>query len=623
MYGVLPWINEAEKLGQIFRACIEHFETTYRKEKFKTIIMSDASLRSVLESLKIECSQHNIDRIKALAWNWLKNGKTDQLQTLCDNFHPTICVHKFDATLRAMEIANSHKSISIPTLERYQSLGLELRSSSHDSWKIYPRQLVKLAGQAGLTSIVALTGWRKTEYGFPLTSISQTPNQDILDQYAFPMRYEIEWYVKKTHGRHLVKREITFDIALYIERLALLIGSEKGRPCLYRNKSKISHYKDESGRAVTDSVGGLWEHFVKHYTGFKKMSELVAWREISKTDKHLTQDEIAEKSRLLLIRSENEWDKLDFDVNLYECWQRAREEFDIVNFVGLRLNKSHKVKWLSKYREGTLKAEWRELVDQRVSPEIRARIMSLTNAEALDKVTAREINYLIAGDCLYPTPHALRHMFAEAIYRRFDGDVGWMIRSCFKHITRMMWQAYIKDKFNRASADVAKLQLMNSIVLNYIRKKGVGYAGPIQKWLRRLLRHSSIMTAEEQFEFANRITTVEIVDIKASPWGYCMLKKRSKRRAHCATLGEPQRQNASPNLCLSCTHNLVQSGNVDWLLLHIQAHVSTLGNQLIPDLFKRSSYDLVKNAVKQILNIAPTHEAVQELQLALDNYAGA
>ena len=55
----------------------------------------------------------------------------------------------------------------------------------------------------------------------------------------------------------------------------------------------------------------------------------------------------------------------------------------------------------------------------------------------------------LVADCYYPTPHAFRHMWAEAVYRRFDGDIGWMIRSQFKHITRYMWGDYIRDKENR------------------------------------------------------------------------------------------------------------------------------------------------------------------------------
>lgn len=606
--------------SKLFQTCAEHFETSYRTEGFKRFMLETSSLRSLLELMKMESSYPNLDRIKAIVWQWLKSGKTHHSLDLMNKFAPTIDWAQFEAAIETMKSAYNDQEFLVPNLSYYESLGLDVPTCPTDAWRRYPRQLIKKVEQAGLTLVVALTGWRRTEYGFPLESISQTQNFDVLDQYSFPARYRINWYVSKTHGEEKIEREITFDIAVLIESLASIIAAKDGRPCLYRSDRQAN--PSDSGQVVKSSVVGLWKHFVENYSGFKHISDLTIWQELASTEGDLSEHQIAEKSRLLHIRSDEEWNNMPFDVNLFECWHRARSELPILNFVFHNTGSDKKNNWLSQYRKGTLPSAWIELIDQRLSSETRDWIKGLSDAEANIGATSREVTHLLTAECLYPTPHAFRHMFAEAIYRRYDGDIGWMIRSCFKHISRVMWQTYIRDKFNRASLDVAKVRIINSIILNYLKKKGDGYAGPMQKWLRRLLRNSSVMTTEELAEFADHLSTHEILDVKANPWGYCMLKKRTKAKAHCASLGEPQRHEASPALCLNCTHNLIQPGNVEWILFHLQTHVATLQNKLVPDFFKKASYSLIKNATQQIRNMAPNHEALEELQSSLNSYAG-
>ena len=261
-----------------------------------------------------------------------------------------------------------------------------------------------------------------------------------------------------------------------------------------------------------------------------------------------------------------------------------------------------------------------QLLDKHLSEDVKYWMNSLSDDELRNSaISSKVVNSIMEG-VIFPNPHSFRHMWAEAIYRRFDGDVGWMIRSQFKHISRAMWLAYIRDKDNRYSNEQVKQQVISSLVRNYLLHKGEGYSGQMHIWLRRLIKKTTIMSPEEQISYVERLTTVEIENIKANPWGYCLLKRRTKRKAKCSEGGEPMRHNASPDLCLGCTHNLMQKGNVDWSLFHAASHVEAIRHPDVPVIFKESSYKLVKNIKKHVSTLDSNHEALQEIQEVLDNY---
>ena len=62
---------------------------------------------------------------------------------------------------------------------------------------------------AASTLFVALTGWRKSEFGFSLASLTGRVNVEILDNLYTPWRFNVNWQVPKTHGESKVHREIT------------------------------------------------------------------------------------------------------------------------------------------------------------------------------------------------------------------------------------------------------------------------------------------------------------------------------------------------------------------------------------------------------------------------------
>ncbi|WP_146047898.1 hypothetical protein [Zhongshania marina] len=178
----------------------------------------------------------------------------------------------------------------------------------------------------------------------------------------------------------------------------------------------------------------------------------------------------------------------------------------------------------------------------------------------------------------------------------------------------------MRNKDNRTVHESAKLTAVSALVHNFIMKAGQGYSGQISIWLRRLMRNTKLMTYGEQKEFAKELVKNEIEDINANPWGYCLLKTRTRERAKCATGGEPQRHNAAPDICLGCANNLMQEDNSDWNLLHIQAHVEALRNPDVPKSFKLASYDIVSKVARHVRAINPAHEALNEIDELINNF---
>ncbi|WP_210398130.1 hypothetical protein [Motiliproteus sediminis] len=607
-------------LERIHKRVTLHFKAAYQQALFEAALLNDSTLEDFIETCGVPRSPENIDRMRIIIWDWLhRNDKKETCRLLSEGLI-AIPWAVFEKQLNAVKKNCYQQPCPIPSAEYYEAIGLDLNLVSKNHSHL--RLLISMVTKAGLTSAVALTGWRKSELGFPHTAIKRTRNDDKLDQYAFPWRYHVDWYVYKTSGKVRQLREITFSIFSIAERLRALLNANIDQPCLYRVTSEKKNPSD-SRLAVLRSVRYLWGHFVSHYSGFQLLDDWEAWQVLQqarRNNKPLTAAEQETLQRLLLQRSADEWTHLRIDVNLKEAWRRARDEWPRLELFLSQYNKKNREHWLIRYRDQTLRPDWCALLDAYLPNETKDWIQSLSEEELKSHTVAKVVIADFIEGTLYPSPHAFRHMWAEAVYRRFDGDAGWMIRSQFKHITRAMWLSYIRDKDNRFGHERAKAQVISSLVHNYLRHKGEGYAGQLHTWLRRLLNQTSVLTPEEQEQLAERLATLEIENIKANPWGYCLLKRRTLSKARCAEMGEPMRHNASPDLCLGCTHNLMQTENVDWALFHVAPHVDAMKNPIVPAVFKESSYKLVKNVTRHVRTLNPQHEALKELEEVLGTY---
>lgn len=597
-----------------------YFKAAYQQALFEAALRQDESVTSFVKACGLQPSSENTDRMRVILWDWLRRKDKAEAQRLLDEGQKVPWM-VFEKQLGVVKKRCAQQSCSIPSSEDYKAIGLV--EGEKVSWSSsYPRQLIHLVAKAGLTAMVALTGWRGSEFGFPRSAIKRTRNDDKLDQYAFPWRYQVDWYVFKTSGKVRQLREVSFSTFLIAEQMQQLVGANDEEPCLYALK-KGNKDPSESADTVRRGVRDLWGHFVSHYSGFKQLDDWATWLALQESrdkSRPFAKDEQREFERLLAQRSAEQWAHLSIDTNLKEAWQRARKEWPRLELFFSGRSKEDRTAWLVRYCDGVLRPDWQALLDMHLSENIKDWIHSLPKDKLKSKhVSTTVMNDLMEGT-LYPSPHAFRHMWAEAVYRRFDGDAGWMIRSQFKHIARSMWLAYIRDKDNRPGHEKAKTQVISSLVHNYLRHQGEGYAGQLDTWLRRLFKKTSVLSPEEQEKLAHHLATVEIENIKSNPWGYCLLKRRTRSKAKCAEMGEPMRHKASPDLCLGCIHNLMQTENVEWALFHVATHVEALRNPAVPAIFKASSYDLVKNVTRHVRTLNPQHEALTELKEVLDTY---
>ena len=124
-------------------------------------------------------------------------------------------------------------NVSLPTPEFFESIGITESSARHT----FISNLIRIIEDAGIVQFVAITGWRESEFGFSLNDIKCYPNNDLLDQYACPVRYEIQWKVPKTNGDTKLCREITRAAYSCALRLAELVRGKEHSPCLYSCKT--------------------------------------------------------------------------------------------------------------------------------------------------------------------------------------------------------------------------------------------------------------------------------------------------------------------------------------------------------------------------------------------------
>lgn len=609
----------ATMIRNIHERIIHYFKKAYRRSRLEAALLQDETIASFVDACGFKPCQENTDRMRVVLWDWLQRKDKIETQRLLSEYQKVPWA-VFERQLDVVKERCDQQPCSVPSVEDYKAIGLV--EGDRRNWSLsFPNQLIRLVAKAGLTAIVALTGWRRSEFGFPRSAIRRTRNDDKLDQYAFPWRYQVDWYVYKTGGDVRQLRDITFSTFLIAEQIQLLVGATDEQPCLYAVHDRKKDPSKSAG-TVQRGVRVLWGHFVNHYSGFKLLDDWTAWQALQESydaGKRLTQAEQHELKYLLAQRSAEQWANLSIDTNLKVAWRSAREEWPRLELF-LSTSTIDKKDWLVRYCDGSLRPDWQALLDKHLSENTKEWIYSLPQDQLKSmQVSKTVMNELVEGT-LYPSPHSFRHMWAEAVYRRFDGDAGWMIRSQFKHISRSMWLAYIRDKDNRFGHERAKIQVISSLVHNYLRHQGEGYAGQLHTWLRRLFKKTAVLSPEEQEKMAHHLATVEIENIKSNPWGYCLLKRRTRSKAKCAVMGEPMRHNASPDLCLGCIHNLMQAENVEWALFHAATHVTALRNPIVPAIFKASSYDLVQNVTRHVRTLNPQHEALSELQEVLDDY---
>lgn len=164
------------------------------------------------------------------------------------------------------------KTMFLTDLKKWGSRLLE--NATNTTYECFKYELNTVA-YAMANLFVAWTGYRASEYGFPLNAIQPEPNLDILDNAYVPFRFKLKWFVPKTNLRTKIDREITSQCYQIAMQLYTLFGKKEESPCLY--ESTNSRHTDASNQSeiyVALRVKANWKGFVHNYMPFTEVLRL-------------------------------------------------------------------------------------------------------------------------------------------------------------------------------------------------------------------------------------------------------------------------------------------------------------------------------------------------------------
>lgn len=256
---------------------------------------------------------------------------------------------------------------------------------------------------------------------------------------------------------------------------------------------------------------------------------------------------------------------------------------------------------LRQYIEGTAPKEVTDLFERHLSEQTKATLMA--GKVSLDVAGVRFVRSEFLGEAVYPTPHAFRHIFAEAVLRRYRGDVGKFIRAHFKHLDSRFFMAYLRDKEFRVIQQVATRNVINAVVrihIDAIEDKHRDYAGGFDRFLSKAVNITHVIGINEMKEELANATSKRVLAMKSNPWATCFLRDGTQQTAKCSINGEPQRQNASPKLCLGCINADITEGNFNGIVIYIQNEIDVCRNPELPWFIKEPCYHTVLLALKRI-----------------------
>jgi hypothetical protein len=598
----------------------------------KKHLLSNQGVANIASSLKIECDVSREDkqdqyltemeRLRNILLHHLENEKDLVVKLLSESKQP-ISYKKFIAAIEAEEVAEAKEQL-LPSHDFYQCMG---RIARHNSQPAALTFLNKVQS-AGVVSVVALCGWRGSEFGFPLSAISKKINDDILDQYATPVRYIVDWHVFKTAGEAKTKREIISSAYELAVCLSNLNQSDEDSPALYpvHSHAKSCTSKSASYSAVKAAVMCNWENYVNENEEFKILDESKELNELSSkftSGQVLTPEQANRLTELNKKSKTEEFNRVISDPNLIEAKRRSYDEYERVMFVTSSAGEFYQVGWLLQYQnylcgtESTLSDKLIKLLNDNLSNDTKRQIQEVNQEACKDKSYISEVTNEVVEGCLYPTPHAFRHMWAEAVYRRFDGDAGWMIRSNFKHVSKSMWLSYIRDKNNRRMHDTMEVRIASSIMKNWLRKSGKKTAGKFHEFLRKLTGRTSIQSLEKLNGVIDKLAREDILSVKANPWGFCIARHSTMKMTKCWDGFEINPQKAEPILCLGCINNLTMSSNIDYIVLNSWQHIDLLESEFvtsIPAPLVHQSLEYINAAHKRIAELEPSHKIIPRLK---------
>lgn len=455
----------------------------------------------------------------------------------------------------------------------------------------YFNKMASMIEDAGGTGFVGLTGWRSSEYGFSLSNINIDINPDPLDNQYTPWRFHVRWKVPKTSSNTPLPREITLGSYILAAQLAHLNLADKTDPAICQAKTVTQ--KEDAAPQMKKATSTCWADFVKNYSIFK---DIEVWQRLKNKASPTEKDEIA----LNALESNYRFDEAPMRAMI----KMKKELNDALPRVLLAQESSPGKIFGSRLRayiEGNAPSDITALFDRHLSEETKTKLKS--GEVELDLAGVRFVRGEFLGDAVYATPHAFRHIFAEAVLRRYRGDVGRFIRAHFKHLDERFFMAYLRDKEYRVIQQIATRHVINSVVrlhMDSIEDKNREYAGGVDRFLSKAVGITHVHSDEELKEKLAQAAVKRVLAIKSNPWASCLLRDGTQQNARCSLNGEPQRQNAQPRLCLGCLNADIAEGNYNGIVIYTKQDVAACRNPELPWFIKEPHYHTVKLALKRV-----------------------
>lgn len=424
-----------------------------------------------------------------------------------------------------------------------------------------------------MTSLmVAWLGYRKGEFGFPLKAIHVEPNLDILDNSHVPFRFKLKWVVPKTNGNVKIDREITSQCYQISAQLGEMFEIHEDEPCLYNSKRhKSEPTMNESGRYIETRIKSNWKSFIKNYQPFKDANRLQSLSE--KEASTLTKNELIKLESLQqcyelasarvqnLIVTSNE---LNRDIKKLNC----------TAFSGKNNQASFKCSLIEFNQKGCISnIEHKAVVEQYLSDETKSWLLS--NEINIDQKAMIDISKELLQGVRYPSPHAFRHIWAEAVLTRYQGDVGAVIRHQFCHLDDSFFMAYLRDKEPKDLVRMARMKVLNSIVdVLLVESNIIGqeYLGGFARYVKKAVQMTKTVSKIEQLELRDRILQ-RIISVQSSHFATCIPREGGEARGKCSEFGDINPHNAKPEFCWNCIHALISSRNLKGIWLMLQPFV--------------------------------------------------
>lgn len=449
------------------------------------------------------------------------------------------------------------------------------KQCSNQEFKTYKRfkVAIDIPFYAMTNLIVAWTGYRQSEFGFPLNAIQPEPNLDILDNAHVPFRFKLKWLVPKTGGSTKINREITSQCYQVAAQLSEVFGSEDYEPCLYSYAGNAKKENiNQSEKYIETRVKTNWEGFIRTYQPFNDVIKLDTLN-----NKHTAQLTIGEQKELELLSAKYSVGSVRYK-NLLSCAQEVKKDWrrlSCTSFNGNLAQKTLKASLVLFSKGEPLKnSKYQEVIEAYLSAETKALLTS-GSVDLNDKKTMMDISSELLESVRYPSPHSFRHIWAESVLTRYQGDVGAVIRHQFAHLDNSFFMAYLRDKDARGLMQSAKQRYLNSLVeLLIIESEQVGekYVGGLAQFVKKAATLTQV-TDDNAMLALREAVSGRIIDVQVNTFATCIPRDGADSRAKCSKMGALNPQDAKPEFCLNCTNALITEGNIKGIWQVIQSMV--------------------------------------------------